>query len=345
MIFALPFIIVPLIFFAYHSHGKNTTTAIKVLVSVVTSTLVFVAFNVARQASMLDYEMWSGKVTAKTKGTQSCCHCRDVCNHRDKNGRCTSSTTKCDHFHDYWWGLNFSTGDSFRLEECSGWDDPPPSWKSAYVGEPAVLPHAFSNPFLASDESLFIHGSDHQGKAPPYPQMQGTYKADRVISMIPGLDERPWRKALDEMMVNLGPAKHVNIILVLTTDPNMPALIERDWRYGKMNDAIFIVGISGDVAEWVDVVTPPTGNTTLVESARLEIPGTKIDPASLLPKIEEVVRRDWAWHSLEKFAYLAMSARPTWMGWLGVLLTAAFCTFVGAVVIDSNNKKMSRRMW
>lgn len=342
MIFALPFALAPVFFFYFYSRGKHTEGAILAFVSILTFGIILGTYAVVRETSMLDTELWSGKVTRKIEDTQSCCHCRTVCDRRDKEGHCTSSHKECDHFRDYRWELEFSTGDHITVKDCSGSRFAPSVWTDAYVGEPAVLPHTFKNPFLATDQSLFIHGGTVTGVAPAYPVVTGLYKADRVISNVPNLDEGPWRQGLDELMTRLGPTKHVNIILIFTTNPNMHLLIERDWRYGKMNDAIFVLGVEDGVVKWAEVVTPPTGNSTLVENARVEIPGTPLDPAVLLPKIDGIVSRDWRWHSLEKFAYLAREAQPTGLGWLMVLVMTAICMFAGAIVIDKNNVK---RRW
>jgi len=97
---------------------KHTITLKEALAQLAAVTLIIVgAFFIARYCSLTDTEHLHGRITKKLAGDQKCCHCRDVCDHRDKNGSCTSSHEECDHFQDYWWSLETTLG-RIGVDDC-----------------------------------------------------------------------------------------------------------------------------------------------------------------------------------------------------------------------------------
>jgi hypothetical protein len=293
-----------------------------VLLEVGMAVLLSLGFLGAREAGMADHEVWSGRITKKDSGTQHCCHCRTVCDSKDSKGNCKRSHEECSHSRDYWWSLDVSTGDELDVERCSGSSSAPAIWTNAVVGEPAAVEHYFRNYLKADPDSVFLQDATVTGSAPSYPSVYGLYHINRAMNVGTKMDAALWSRKLDEILADLGGQKFVNINVIATTnpDPAYAQVVERDWLYGKLNDATFVLGApDGETVAWAAVVTLPTGNSILRVEGRDELIGSSLtDPDATLAKITKVVTADWKWSGIEDFAYLAWAAQPP--TWLLVLL-------------------------
>lgn len=330
----LPLILIPLAVMLIIRHmspeNRERFTAKEfLLLEVIMLALMGGGFMAAREAGMADQEVWSGRITKKDSGTQSCCHCRtecDTCSRSDGKGgtetyQCNCREV-CEHSRDYWWSLGVSTGDKVSVLECSGSSSTPSAWTNAYVGEPAVVGHYFRNYLKADPDSVLLQQSTVQGMAPAYPSVHGLYKINRAINLGTRMDAAQWSRMLDEVLADMGGRKQVNINVIATTnpDPAYAQLVERDWLYGKLNDVTFVLGApDGTNVEWAAVVTLPTGNSMLRVTGRDELIGSDLtDPETTIAKITTVVSAEWRWTGIEQFAYLAWAAQPP--TWLLVLL-------------------------
>lgn len=330
----LPLLLVPfaaMLVIRYMSPENRERFTIKefLLLEGIMVVLIGGGFLAAREAGMADEEIWSGRITKKDSGTQHCCHCRQVCDtctrsvsdgkggSRSESYSCNCKEV-CDHSRDYWWSLKVSTGDDVSVQRCSGSSADPAIWTNAYIGEPAVVGHYFRNYLKADPDSVFIQQATAKGTAPAYPSIHGLYKINRAINAGTKMDAALWSAKLDETLADLGGKKLVNINIIATTnpDPAYAQVVERDWLYGKLNDATFILGApDGTNVEWAAVVTLPTGNSMLRVTGRDELIGSSLaDPDATIAKIATVVAAEWRWAGIEQFAYLAWAAQPpTWM--------------------------------
>ena len=311
----LPLLLVPLVIMGgFWVSNRGTFTVMEFfLLEGIMVLLILGGFQAARYGAVHDTELWNGHITKKYEGTEGCCHCRSVCDSTDKDGKCTSSHTECDHVWDSWWSLDVSTGDTIH-EGCSGsWSDPT-WWTNAYVDEPASVPHGYTNYLLADPESVLLQHADmdgYTGKAPVYPKVYGRYKVTRIL---PGGTNAPtdeWDTALDEMNDRLGNAKQVNIIVVATRNlsPSYADMIEVEWLYGKKNDVIFVLGApDGDTIEWAKVVT--ISNVEMLKlTARDEMPGMKLsDVEGTAGYIEGLVESRFERTPMAEYEYLWASA-------------------------------------
>ena len=74
----------------------STITGKEYLVMLFAGLLVAVCgYGLAAWGSLRSTEHWNGRITEKTHGSQSCCHCWTVCDSHDKDGNCTSSHEEC----------------------------------------------------------------------------------------------------------------------------------------------------------------------------------------------------------------------------------------------------------
>jgi hypothetical protein len=326
----IPLLLVPLVVMLAirhmdESHKTRFTVKEFLLLETIMVVLMGCGFFAAREAGMADHELWSGRIVKKDQGTQSCCHCQRVCDTcSDGKGGTESCNCRevCDHGHDYWWSLIVSTGDEVSVKNCSGSSRDPEIWTRAYVGEPAVVEHYFRNYLKADPDSVLIQQATVVGTAPAYPPVYGLYKVNRAINIGTKMDARVWSLKLDEVLADLGAQKKVNIVVIATNnpDPAYAQVVERDWLYGKLNDAVFILGApDGETVAWAAVVTLPTGNSSLRVVGRDELIGSSLtDPDATITKITQVVTAEWRWAGIEGFAYLAWAAKPPL--WMHVLL-------------------------
>jgi len=215
-------------------------------------------FYIARYAALSDTEHWNGRISAKTHGSQPCCHCRDVCDSRDKNGNCTSSHEVCSHLQDYWWSLEVNTGDTIPIDYCEPNENTvPASWTAAYVGEPAAVKHRYLNYLRADPDSLVRKFADEKmlNSVPEFPLIYDFYKVSKVVGG--GLPPE-WDKGLREINADFGNSKQVDVTLVVTNNPSptWADALEAAWLYGPKNSLNIVVGITKDgVFDWVRVVT------------------------------------------------------------------------------------------
>ena len=70
------------------------------LLEAIALVLAIGGWALARYGALQDTENWNGRISARTHGSQKCCHCRQVCDHyetrthTDSNGR-TTTTREC----------------------------------------------------------------------------------------------------------------------------------------------------------------------------------------------------------------------------------------------------------
>lgn len=291
-----------------------------------------VLFLLARWNSMADTEYWNGRITAKKSGTESCCHCHTVCDRTDpKTGSCVSSHEECSHFQDYYWQLHVSTGDLIE-DDCEGSSDPPNWWRTAYVGEPASIPHTYQNYLRADPDSLFVHQAEVKNHLPDvpktFPEVHGRYKVDKVIERGISAPEG-WNEQLREINADLGRKKQVDLVIYLTKskDPVYADAVEQKWLYGPKNAVIVVLGVPFGTTkiEWARVVT-----ISKVEELKIAVRDTLrgkdlLDP-TILPFLKDVITQKFHRTPMAEFSYLASAAAPTgWNLFFHLLLEIAIC--------------------
>ena len=309
------------------------------------STAAVGGFFLARWGALQDTELWNGRITEKLHGSEGCCHCRQVCaTCTDSKGQSYSCRchTVCDHSHDLYWALAVNTGDRLTIESCEPpWASAPNAWTNAYVGEPAAVPHGYTNYLLADPDSLLRQegGADGERAAgvPPYPNGYGFYKVNRFVQFA-GAPTNPevaakWRAALDELNADLGAKLQVNIVALATTtnDWTVAKAVEAAWIYGKKNDLIFVLGVpDGKTIAWAEVVT-----ISRVEALRLatreKLRGLPIDAVRTLDGVlRGLVADHWHRTPMSEFEYLASAASPSGP-WLVALYSLVLLLTAGLI--------------
>ena len=297
------------------------------------------AYELAKWGAMRDTEHLNGRITGKPSGTQSCCHCRTVCDSRDKKGNCTSSHEVCSHFHDYWWSLDTTVG-SISVESCSGWDSAPDVWTKARIGEPAVVDHSYDNYLKADPNSLFDRNAEALTRRftgiPKYPALYSEYKVDHVVAdgqAVPAA----WQDEMRELNADLGASNQVDVTMLLTSNPEPTYAqgVEAKWLYGPKNSITVVLGVSDNgTIGWARAVTFSRVSDLKVH-LRDALQGKTLSddvPALIRPLIASEFKRT----PMAQMEYLARAATPS-TGWLVGLYILGLVLSIGLTVYMAEN--------
>ena len=268
-------------------------------------------YYIAKYQSLSSTEHLNGRIIAKTHNSESCCHCRTVCDARDKKGNCTSSHEVCDHIVDYRWDLKTSVG-SINIDKCEPFAfNVPKVWAQARVGEPSSVEHSYQNYLKGDEQSLLVHKELDQFQVPPFPEIYGFYKVNPVMGPAPA----NWQDAFREINADLGASKQVDVTLLVTSvqDPTYAQAVEAQWLYGPKNSLNIVIGVLDGSITWARVVT-----ISKVEDLKIylrdELQGKKFTDD--IPGIVRIaVKERFHRTAMAEYEYLARNATPS-TGWL-----------------------------
>lgn len=216
--------------------------------------------------------------------------------------------------------VEFDTKDSGSRTVYNSAD--PQAYVAAYVGEPASLPHTYTNYVKAVPTSLFNSAgyvSMYGEKIPNYPRVHSFYKVNRVFnidSTVPQevLDELD--RLLDNKLITLGHTKQANIIAIFTDikDPNYRYAVENAWIGGKKNDIVLFFGTEGNNIVWTDVMTWAlnSGNELLVAELKRQLLaiGT-VNTEAIVSTTERLVDALYVRPKMEDYEYLKNDIKPS----------------------------------
>lgn len=311
-------------------------------------------FSVAKCNAMMDTEVWSGRITAKPSGSEHCCHCRtvcDTCTTTDADGNTSTSSCncreECDHFRDYWWAVDVTTGDRVYIDTCEpNSRNVPRAWTNARIGEAAAVEHSYKNYLKADPESVLLQSSsvsDMQKadfKTPRYPKVHSHYRINRAINLGTDMSVPHWNRELMELNADLGSAKQVNIVVIATTEsePRYADHIEKEWLYGKKNDLIFVLGApNGNDVKWARVVTISRVEMLKIK-ARDELPGLKLnEPEKTIDSVKMLVVNHFERTPMAEFEYLSSAAKPSRLSLFVLYFFAIVGSIIGSIFMAKNN--------
>lgn len=328
----LGLILVPILVGGVSFYFFRTITWKEFLLQLVSCCLfLFGSYKLASCAMLMDTEYLHGRITKKASGTEKCCHCRQVCNSRDKKGNCTSYREVCQHGTDYWWSLRTTVG-TIGIRDCSASRRAPKIWKEAKVGEPATVASHYTNYLFADKESLVRHDvvKKFKGQIPAFPGTHTKYKRNSVVSSGPRIPAG-WQEEFSEINADMG-AKHQVDIVVLLTDARSPEYaqaVEGKWLYGPKNALTFVVSVEGDTIRWARAVTFSKVEDLKV-AAREELRGK---PLSVLPEVAPaLVGMLWKRTPMSDYEYLEKSMTLS-TGWMVFLYILAFFVSIAVSIV------------
>lgn len=300
--------------------------------------LILASWSWVRARSLEDVEHLNGRVVAKEAGSQACCHCHDECLERYFFGLCKRERRRCRHERDWYWRVEVAGAGTLE-DSCLRRPTRPSWWASIDEGDPAVIEHRYVNYLKADPDSLLRRRGVDPASAelrerwtiPPFPEVRDGVKVDRVV--VVGDVEAParWQAELDELNADLGPAREVDVTVVLG-DADSPALalaVDAAWLSGPKNALIVVLGAPegrGRVA-WARVVSL-SPNPALEIQLRERLRGLELDDPSLVPIIREEVEAGFERRPMAELHYLAGAASPRgW--WLVGLYALALLSSLG----------------
>lgn len=237
------------------------------LVAIIIGAASILAVNYAVLYSDLqDVEVLNGQVTGKYMHTEICTeysscknyHYKEKCRyHRDSKGKSQRSCTSYkvfDYPTEYDWYVTTSVGE-LNIERVNARGDAVPNrYSQALLGEPASVPHQYTNYLWADKHSLFApedfekkYPEDYRKGIPTYPMVYDYYRTNHVVNLT-GVPSMGYNEYISDVLRTAGVDKQLNITLVMynSTDPEFVDATMTKWRGGKKNDVIMFFGINSD---------------------------------------------------------------------------------------------------
>lgn len=304
----------------------------------------------AHYISVRDTELLNGRVTSKQSERVSCrhsypCNCRTECSGSGKNETCSTVCDTCyEHPYDVSWYVYTNVGN--RTIEIDRIDSQgliqPPRWSEAYPKEPVVFEHSYDNYIKASPSTVlrkYFVDPKLKDRIPKYPYVYDYYRADKVLwDGFPFVkNDKAWQWLLSDINSDLGNTKQVNVIMIVTTEPNTDYefAVEDKWIGGKKNDVIVLIGAPHPPEiQWTRVVS-----WTDAYDLKVHLRDDILDIGTLDKRddIMNAVRRDveslFIRKPMSDFKYLMASYQPSggvtlFIFFLGIALSVGSTIFV-----------------
>jgi len=295
-----------------------------------------------------DYEIWNGRIAAKSSQHVSCehsydCFCYNSCS-TDSNGNqsCHEVCQTCyEHTYDIDWNARTTNGESIYISRVDrqGTTEPP-RWTSVKVGEPTAVSHHYENYVAAASDSLFRKdGIDpkYASSLLPYPDsIYDLYRVDRIVGANTFLDKVLWQRDLDELNADLGAKKQCNVILSFVR--NQPEeyfyALEKFWKKGKKNDIVVVFGLDQkNNIQWTNTMAW-TDKQIFKVKLRDDIKEIGVvDREEIFKVLRKDISEFFVRKPMSDFVYLRMSITPTFGQWLvtmiiGILVAIGLAFFL-----------------
>jgi len=294
-----------------------------------------------------DYETWNGWVTNKQQVRVSCshsyqCNCRmvETCTGSGKNRSCSSSQV-CDtcyeHSNDWDWDVYTSNQETINIDRVDRQGvHAPPRWVAVQIGEPTSQRHRYTSYIKAAPDTLFRHQGlreKYAGRIPNYPgNVYDYYRLNRLVTQGISVENlQAWNEGLSKINADLGSKKQVNMIVVLTDQPQeWYYALEEVWVGGKKNDAVLVIGLdqSTGKARWATVMAWTTAKLFEIKlrDSVMDLPA--VTPEATLKVLRENVETYYKRKPMADFEYLRASIQPSGTE-LGIALFIGLLVAVG----------------
>lgn len=353
MILLISLIIPTLVALGFFILGKDKINFKMYLIQNVAQMLIMVGFVAAiGWHNTHDIEIWNGRVVIKEHHHVSCehsysCNCRMV---NSSSGKNQSSYQQCDtcyeHYYDVSWYAHTTNDESIEIERVDRQGLREPSrWASIQIGEPTAVEHSFTNYVKGSPDTLFRKTGlveQYKDKIPAYPsKIYDYYHLNRLITVgVSVPDANAWNKDLEELNANLGKAKQVNVIVILTK--NMPEdyfyAIEQSWVGGKKNDFTTFINLDdSNKVTWSKVLAWTDNKTAEVAVADDMVKMGTLSRLSTIAMIQAEVESHFVRKHMKDFKYLDDTVKMSMWNWIAdVLLGLTISIGTGILFLKSD---------
>lgn len=282
-----------------------------------------------------DTQILNGQVTGKTREIVSCshsyqCNCRTSCSGSGSSRSCSTVCQTCyEHSYDVDWDVHSTVGGvSIDRVDRQGVDEPP-RWTNVRIGEPFAMEQGYYNYIKASPFSIFNKSQlDEKVVVPEYLSVYDYYRINRVIEFGVSVPEaKQLNTLLNETLKTVGPAKKVNVVVVLH---NKGGLFSESLRAkqlgGKINDVYVVINMDKE-GVFNNVAVFSWSKTDLVNVViRDELLNVgKFDAVAMDNIIKEGLTKHYQHRSIEEFKYLDDEVEvPKWAIWLAMIFGVLF---------------------
>jgi hypothetical protein len=340
------FLVLPIIGGATIWHFNRNTSAgvfLAPIAFVPGAILIGLVFLISYGSAVIDTEIWSGQVVSKTRKHDTYeesyeCNCKNVSRTvgSGKDAR-TVTDRVCDTCYRTHYTVDWdcqTTVGSFRIDrKDSTWRSvydsaDPARYTSIQKGDPAAKTAKYTNYVQAVPNSLFAAVGEttkarFAGKLPAYPdQIYDFYRINRFLS--PGfsfLDAGKWNEDISNILRDLGPAKQVNVIVVVakTDDRAYTAALRDHWEGANKNDVVLVIGsLDGTKIEFAEVMSWTKSEIFKIElQDRVQDIGV-IERNQIMSAVQQQIVKNFQRRHMREFEYLKGAIDPPM--WLLVTL-------------------------
>lgn len=327
----------------FYYFNKNVLPWWSVLASMIPGMLVVgAAFGLSHGSATGDIEIISGKIVSKDRIQKTYeeaydCNPHQVQSGKDANGRPTYTTKYDTCYRTHWtveWVANSTVGE-FQIEKFdktskSVWNSPDPvRYTNTVIGEPAAKQHRYTNYIQAVPNSLFakVDGTvknKFKGYLPNYPdQVYDLYKINRLVTQgVTVQDAKAWNDDLSNMLRELGPAKQVNAIVVLTNiiDPSYADALKDHWDGANKNDVVLVISTEDGKNINAAHVISWTKNELFKIELKDRIEDIQVlDRVQIMQTLDSQIKKNFDRRKMKEFEYLDTEIDPP--NWV-IILTA-----------------------
>ncbi|MNM27170.1 hypothetical protein D3C81_376550 [compost metagenome] len=271
-------------FFPHHVTWKEW--AVQLGAGVILTVILTAATMIGGSMGSADFTIFSGQVTGKESVRVSCSHqykCGETCrteSYTDSKGK-RHSRRVCDpvycdeHDYDVSWRV-YTTLGTWTIDRVDRRGlKMPPRWDDTYINEPVAESRFASNYLLLNDDRFGTSSSvraKFAGHLFAYPVPYDYWKIQRVLQDN-GRDYDSISIWLNEQLKKDGPAKQLNVILVVTKnlDPELYFAQIEAWRGVRKNDVVLFYGVDEDEnVKWAKAMSFADGQDNLVMLKELQ---------------------------------------------------------------------------
>lgn len=142
----------------------------------------------------------------------------------------------------------------------------------------------------------------------------GDIAFDRVVSNVISQDlEKKFQTQLDQLATAYGSSKQVNPMIYITrADQKLFYAIQQDWKLGKNNDAVLVLGVdASNKIVWSNCLAW-SKNKMFNTICKREFVGKKLDDPFLIPSFGANIKENYQRKTMKEFEYLKENITIDW---------------------------------
>ena len=331
---------------AFVISGRKITPKELALQEGILAVIVIIMYYVMLSGQTGDTEFLNGSIAEKHRDTQGCCHsypcnCHPVCSGSGTSRSCSEHCDTCyEHSHDVYWEATSTTGSQVYYDGCnSPHSDTPKRYDLIYVGEPTTENHGYTNYIKGNPNSILRREAvspNLLAQVPVYPEVFDHYHSLRVLDLgVVGIDVASMNHEIDFMNAQLGAKRQVNIILILTKEPDLTfaEAIRQKWLGGKKNDVVVVVGMpSFPEIAWVDTVSWTQQETMKINIRDSILAMKTFDGHNVLGIIAYEIDNGFKRRHMRDFQYLSAGIEPSTNETIALFLVAGILSIILSII-------------